>query len=114
MAPAEEFRPVLKSMNLNFATLQGSITFCGPSPIEMGEEASPAPHLLDMKGEPLHPWIKSQNPPDFLFSKIFATGRRMPSLSSSLYPEWCSSNKKALLVHKKGRRKLNCINFKLY
>lgn len=103
----------LKSVNLNFATLQGSITLCDPPPTEMGEEASPA-HLLDRKGEALHPWIKSQNPPDFLFSWIFAIGRRMPSLSSSLYPDWCSSNKKALLVRKKGRRKLNCINFKLY
>lgn len=46
-AQAEKFRPVPKSVNLNFATLQGSITFRDPSPIEMGKEASLAPHLLD-------------------------------------------------------------------
>lgn len=39
-ALAEAFRHVLVSVNLNLVVSEGSVTFCGLSPVELSEEAS--------------------------------------------------------------------------
>lgn len=84
-------------------------------PAELPQEASPLLILYDGSWSPDSPWVDNQNPQWFALPRVFfAIGRRNRSLSWSLWTKWCSSNKKALVVCKKGRGKLNCINFKLY
>jgi len=90
----------------NLATSEGSATFCRLSPVELSAEASLLLTSEAGRESPCFPWRKSQSPRDYLLSGIFAIGRRTPSLSSSLYPEWYSNNKNALVVHNKRERKI--------
>lgn len=113
MALAETLGDGIMLVNLNLATSEGSETLWS-APCWIASKGIPAPHLIGWKEKPLFSLDGAKTLIDFLFSGIFAIRRRNPSLSQSLLPKWCSSNKKALVVHKKGRRKLNCINFKLY